>query len=61
MKLWRFVLFTFLGSGIWNAVLILGGQWLAKYEAWLEPIVIGTMVLAVAGYIWRVLTWKPRV
>ncbi len=56
----RFLIFTFAGAGIWNAVLILGGQWLAKYEAWLEPIVIGTMVLAVAGYIWRVLTWKPR-
>lgn len=56
----RFLIFTFAGAGIWNAVLIMGGQWLAKYEAWLEPIVIGTMALAVAGYLWRVLTWKPR-
>ncbi len=56
----RFLIFTFAGAGIWNTVLILGGQWLAKYEAWLEPIVIGTMALAVAGYVWRVLTWRPR-
>jgi membrane protein DedA with SNARE-associated domain len=56
----RFLIFTFAGAGIWNAVLILGGQWLARYEAWLEPVVLGTMALAVVGYGWRVLTWKPR-
>lgn len=60
MRHTRFLIFTFAGAGIWNTVLILGGQWLAKYEAWLEPIVIGTMALAVAGYVWRVLTWRPR-
>lgn len=60
MSHWRFLVFTFAGAAIWNAALILGGQWLARYEAWLEPIVLGTLGLAVIGYVWRVLTWKPR-
>jgi len=60
MSHWRFLVFTFAGAAIWNSALILGGQWLARYEAWLEPIVLGTIGLALVGYIWRVLTWKPR-
>ena len=60
----RFLLFTFAGAAVWNAALIGGGQWLAGMMAEatyvLDWLVGGTIALAVLGYIWRVLTWKPR-
>ena len=61
---WRFLAFTFAGAAIWNAALVLGGQWLAQ---WLEDsqllgaIIIGGVVMGVIAYIWRFMTWKPRV
>ena len=60
----RFVLFTFAGAAVWNTLLIHGGRWLSGYfteaQHWLNGIVIGTIVLALGGYLWRVATWKPR-
>jgi membrane protein DedA with SNARE-associated domain len=64
MKAWKFLLFTFVGAGIWNVLLILGGTWLGNYletsQDVLGWIVIGTLALAVLAYLWRVFTWKPR-
>lgn len=64
MPLWRFLLFTAAGSAIWNALLIFGGtvlsRFLVEYEGVMGWIVIGFVVMAVAGYAWRVATWKPR-
>jgi membrane protein DedA with SNARE-associated domain len=64
MKAWKFLVFTFVGAGIWNVLLILGGTWLGRYletsQDVLGWIVIGTLGLALAAYVWRVLTWKPR-
>jgi len=64
MQVGRFLIFTFLGSAIWNALLILGGQWLApyieEYESAMTWLIAGTVVLALVGYVWRVITWKPR-
>jgi membrane protein DedA with SNARE-associated domain len=64
MPLGRFLIFTFLGSAIWNALLILGGQWLApyveQYESAMTWIIAASVVLALAAYLWRVVTWKPR-
>ncbi|GGD94049.1 alkaline phosphatase [Tsuneonella deserti] len=64
MKLWRFLLFTTAGSAIWNALLIYGGTVLARYLAEYETImgwaIAGLIALAIAGYIYRVVTWKPR-
>ena len=64
MNVWRFLVFTFVGSAAWNVLLILAGRWLA---GWLEEsnvlgwAVIGLIVLAVAAYVWRLMTWQPRV
>ena len=59
----KFLLFTFAGAAVWNALLIKGGHWLAQYsgqvDKWAGPVVLGFVLLAVAGYAWRVLTWKP--
>ena len=64
MSLWRFLLFTFAGSAIWNAVLIEAGRRLAplieKYESWASWTIVGLVVLMIAWYIYRVITWKPR-
>ena len=64
MKLWRFVLFTFLGSLVWNAALLFGGRMLAglmtEYETVASWLVAGAIGLGVLWYAFRVATWKPR-
>ena len=64
MKHWKFLTFTFAGAAIWNTLLITGGRWLGEYfeqsQQWLDWIVIGGLALMLAGYVWRVFTWKPR-
>ena len=64
MKTWKFLLFTFVGAGIWNVMLIAGGHWLDRYleqsQAAMGWIVFGALGLALAAYLWRMFTWKPR-
>ncbi|QYU69954.1 DedA family protein [Leptolyngbya sp. 15MV] len=64
MNVWRFLFFPFLGSIIWNGALILGGKWLAEwfeqYEQAFGYGILALIGLALAGYAWRVATWKPR-
>lgn len=64
MSLWRFLTMTAAGSAIWNAVLILGGKALARYiEEYQQAfgwVVAALVVVGLAGYAWRVATWKPR-
>jgi membrane protein DedA with SNARE-associated domain len=64
MNAGRFLVFTFLGAGIWNVILILAGKWLAE---WLDDrqdligwVMAGLVVAALAAYVWRLSTWKPR-
>jgi len=63
MTMWRFALFTFLGSLIWNGLLILGGQALAglidRYEKLAGYAIVAIVVAGVAVYVYRVVTWKP--
>jgi membrane protein DedA with SNARE-associated domain len=63
MKHWKFLVFTFAGAAVWNAALIQAGKWVAQYmqeaQHVLGWIIAGSVVLAVAGYVWRVLSWKP--
>lgn len=64
MKHVKFLAFTFAGAAVWNTLLIIGGQWLNAYLAetkqWLGWIVLGSLVLVIGAYLWRVATWKPR-
>ncbi len=64
MKLWRFLLFTFLGSLVWNGFLIWGGSKLSgtieRYETFAGYAVGSIIGLGVAWYLYRVATWKPR-
>lgn len=63
MKLWRFLLFTFLGSLIWNGALILGGSALSelidRYDVYASWAVGGFIALGITWYAYRVVTWKP--
>jgi membrane protein DedA with SNARE-associated domain len=56
----RFLAFTFAGTAVWNAALIHGGRLLAQQEAVLSIVVYALMALAVLGYAWRLVTWRPR-
>lgn len=64
MNVWRFLAFTFVGTAVWNALLILGGATLARYLEEYEHVfgwvVLGLIGLALAAYLWRVFTWTPR-
>lgn len=62
MKHWKFLAFTFAGAAVWNSLLIVGGQWLANYVKSIQhlvgPLIAAIVVLAVAGWLWRVVRWK---
>lgn len=64
MKHSTFLIYTFAGAAVWNVFLIWGGSLLGHYfsesQYWLDWIIIGGLGVGLAGYIWRVLTWKPR-
>lgn len=63
MKLWRFLLFTFLGSLIWNGALIAGGGALSglidRYEGVASWAVGGFLAAGIAWYVYRLVTWRP--
>jgi membrane protein DedA with SNARE-associated domain len=65
MSKFKFFVYTAAGSMIWNAALIVGGHWLAdvfaEAQSVLGWIIVGTVIVSVLAYIWRVATWKPRV
>ncbi len=60
----KFLAFTCAGVFIWNLLLVEGGRrlslWMAQSQDTLGWIVAACVVLAIAGYGWRVVTWKPR-
>lgn len=60
----RFLVFTFAGAAVWNAALIKGGQFLARFLAEsslvTDIIIGGGIAVMLAGYVYRVLTWKGR-
>ncbi|TMM49889.1 DedA family protein [Qipengyuania marisflavi] len=60
----RFLLFTAAGVTVWNFLLIEGGRrlavWLDTSQDVLGWIIIGMLLVGLAGYLWRVVTWKPR-
>ncbi|AKM10005.1 DedA family protein [Croceicoccus naphthovorans] len=59
----RFLIFTFLGSAVWNAALIgsatLLASWFTGFEEVLGYIVIGMIAVGAVWYAWRVMTWRP--
>jgi membrane protein DedA with SNARE-associated domain len=64
MPLWRFLLWTFLGSAIWNVILGGAGYYLgtrfAELDRYVAPVGIVLMAAAVIVYVYRVVTWHHR-
>ena len=60
----KFCIFTAAGAALWNAMLIVGTQWLARTFGNIDNIVswiiIGIAAASVLGYLVRLATWKPR-
>jgi membrane protein DedA with SNARE-associated domain len=64
MKFWVFVGYTAAGSTVWNILLVGVGMGLGAtiddIDHWVAPVVAAIVAVMIAGYIWRVITWKPR-
>lgn len=64
MGLPRFLIATFAGSLIWNAVLayagVLLGTRFGEVQDYVGPVAVGMTALMAVGYLYRVVTWKPR-
>ena len=64
MPLGSFLLWTVLGSTVWSGALTALGYALedqhARVAHWLDPVATGVVVLALAGYVWRVATFGRR-
>lgn len=60
----KFLLWTTLGTGIWNTILIGAGYILknefSQFEDYYGPVAIVLMVAVVALYLYRVFTWRPQ-
>jgi membrane protein DedA with SNARE-associated domain len=64
MPLFRFTLYSMLGTSIWTTALTLLGYWLGgQYtivSEWLNPISTGIVILIIAWYFWRIATYNRR-
>lgn len=64
LSLITFLVFSTIGTMGWSAALAGAGYFLGsqfeQIDKWLGPISTGIIVLIVAGYLWRLLTWKPK-
>lgn len=65
MRLWTFFVWSTLGTAGWTSMLGLSGYFLGKNfsEAvdYVGPLSVTVMVAIVAGYVWRLMKWKPAV
>ncbi|HEU0044067.1 DedA family protein [Sphingomonas sp.] len=65
MPRWKFVIWTFAGSAIWNAILagagLLLGSRFKMLNDYVGPFAIATSALMIGAYLYRVATWKPRI
>ena len=65
MPLGRFMLWTFLGSTIWNSMLAWAGLYFGanfeELQRYVGPVATLITAALIILYFWRVLTWRPRV
>ena len=60
----QFILYTAIGTTIWNIILIGAGFYLGRNFAQIEhytgPITVATIGIILAVYLWRVARWRKR-
>jgi len=60
----RFVFWSTIGTAGWTALLATAGYVLGRHyaeiETWIGPVSTAIVVLIGGGYVWRVLTWRPK-
>lgn len=64
MPMWKFLVYTVLGSAIWTALLTFAGLLLHENYAlvadYVDPLSKVVVVTVIAVYIYRVIRWKPH-
>lgn len=64
MPVWKFLLFTTIGSAAWTTLLTVAGLLLhsnyAKVADYIDPLSKLVVLTVVVVYIYRVVTWKPH-
>jgi membrane protein DedA with SNARE-associated domain len=64
MPLPQFLLYSFLGTATWNAILVGAGYWLeSQYRQvaeWMNPVVHGLFGILAFWYLYRVVTFRPK-
>ena len=64
MPMWKFLLYTTIGSGVWSGLLAFAGTILHENYAlvgdYLDPVSKIVVVVIVAVYLYRVIRWKPH-
>lgn len=64
MPRWKFFLWTFAGSAIWNTMLagagLLLGTRFEELQDYIGPVALAAMAAMIGWYLWRVFTWRPR-
>ncbi|REF72984.1 MULTISPECIES: DedA family protein [Paracoccus] len=64
MPMWKFLLYTVIGSALWTGVLTFAGLMLHENYAlvadWVDPLSKLVVAAVVAIYLYRVVTWKPH-
>jgi membrane protein DedA with SNARE-associated domain len=60
MPLWKFTLYTAVGSGLWNSILVtlgwaLGDRWqeVNQYASYVEYAVIAGLVGGIGWFVWK--------
>ncbi len=65
MPFLSFLVYSFIGSLVWTAALALLGYWLGNQNhlisQLIEPVSNGVIIVIVAAYLYRVITYKKRV
>jgi len=60
----RFIVWTAAGAAIWNSLLVWAGWALGtkfrEIDHYIAPVTIAICVVAVVGYTYRLITWRPR-
>ncbi|KRW96044.1 DedA family protein [Paracoccus sp. PXZ] len=64
MPMWKFLLYTVIGSALWTGVLTFAGLMLHENYAlvadYVDPLSKLVVIAVVVIYLYRVVTWKPR-